>query len=97
MNNCELYIDYTHSRFLLISLRNLLYNSFKLRNIYKQTSTVIYNRPLETKAFQARISNLIYRQLTRHVFKLQYILPKEGGGGVSPFTTKQNTAARVFM
>ena len=30
--------------FFLISLRNLLYNSPKLTNTYKQTSTVIYNR-----------------------------------------------------
>ena len=45
MNNCELYLAYVYTvRFILISLRNLLYNSPKLTNTYKQTSTVIYNR-----------------------------------------------------
>ena len=46
MNNCELYLAYIYSPFSLISLRNLLYNSPKLPNTYKQTSTVIYNRLL---------------------------------------------------
>ena len=44
MNNCELYLVIYTVRFLLISLRNLLYISPKLTNTYKQTSTVIYDR-----------------------------------------------------
>ena len=40
-----LYVLYAN-RFLLISLRNLLYNSPKLTNTYKQISTVIYDRLL---------------------------------------------------
>ena len=45
MNNCELYLAYIYTvRFLLTTLRNLLYNSPKLTNTYKQIPTVIINQ-----------------------------------------------------
>ena len=67
MNNCELYLANIYTvRFLLISLRNLLFISPKLTNTYKQTSTVIYNRLSvitdgNKSASSARISSLVYR------------------------------------
>ena len=64
MNNCELSSLYIYTvRFLLISLRNLLYNSSKFTNTYKQTSTVIYNRlSVITKRKQKRFK-LVFRVL----------------------------------
>ena len=40
MNNCELHLAYMYSPFSFNLFKKFIYNFFKLRNTYKQTSTI---------------------------------------------------------